>query len=77
VLVVSGLLDIGTTSGIALTLDPPLDADTTLWFTVHIDLDGNGEFDGVEPIGILGGGDLAETSILVTLPVTEEEETDS
>jgi hypothetical protein len=77
VLVVSGLLDIGTTSGIALTLDPPLDADTTLWFTVHIDLDGNGEFDGVEPIGILEGGDLAETSILVTLPVPEEEETDS
>lgn len=77
VLVVSGLLEIGTTSGITLTLDPPLDADTTLWFTVYIDLDGNGEFDGVEPIGILEGGDLAETSILVTLPVPEEEETGS
>jgi len=74
VLVVSGLIEIGTTSGITLTLDPPLDVDTTLWFTVFVDLDGNGEFDQVEPIGILEGGGPAETSILVTLPVPEEEE---
>jgi len=77
VLVVSRLLEIGTTSGITLTLDPPLDVDTALWFTVHIDLDGNGAFDGVEPIGILEGGGIAETSILVTLPIPEDEETDS
>jgi len=74
VLAVSELIEIGTTSGLTLTLDPPLDADTTLWFTVYVDLDGNGIFDDVEPMGILEGGGPAETSILVTLPVPEEEE---
>ena len=73
ILVVSSLLDLGTTD-VTLTLDPPLEADTTFWLTVYIDFDGNGTFDDTDPVGIGGDGDPAETSILVTIPVPEEED---
>jgi hypothetical protein len=73
VLGVSDLLMIGT-NGITFGLDPPLAADATLWVIVHIDLDGNGRFDGGEPVGILEGGGAAEASFRVILPEEEEEE---
>ncbi|MBU1866760.1 MAG: hypothetical protein KKE89_10125 [Actinobacteria bacterium] len=71
VLAVSSLLALGSTD-VTLTLDPAIEADTTFWLTIFIDFNGDGEFDDSDPVGITGGGESAETSILVTLPVPEE-----
>jgi len=73
ILAISSLLELGTT-GITLTLDLPIEADTTLWLTVYIDFDGDGIYDDTDPVGISGDGTTAETSIRVTLPVPEEED---
>jgi len=70
---VSLLLDIGT-NDVLITLDPALEADTRVWLIVHIDLDGDGEFDETDPIGILEAGGEARISIRLTLPEPEEEE---
>ena len=73
ILVVGALLELGTTD-VTLTLDSPIEDDTTFWMTVHIDFDGGGTLDDTDPIGISGDGENAEKSILVTLLLPEEEE---
>jgi len=72
VLAVSDILELGTTD-LTLTLETPLTADATLWVTVHIDFNGDGVFDESDPIGVRSNGRLAEQSILVTLPVPEDD----
>ncbi|MCB2223847.1 MAG: hypothetical protein KQH83_06685 [Actinobacteria bacterium] len=72
VVAVSSPLAIGTTD-VVFTLEEPITGDTTFWLTVHIDFDGAGEFDDGDPVGILGEGGEAQTSILLTLPVPEDD----
>ena len=76
VVAVSDLLALGT-ADVVFLLDPALTEDTTFWVEVRIDLDGNGELDENDPLGITAADDVARTSFLVTLPVPEDEGTDS
>lgn len=70
-LAVSRLLEIGSNE-VTFAIDPAVTEDTTLWVTVFIDLDGNGEYDGDEPQGVLEAGGPAEASLDVTFPEEED-----
>jgi hypothetical protein len=76
VVAVSDLLELGT-SDVVFPFDPALTEDATFWVEVRIDFDGNGELDEDDPLGITAADDPAQTSFLVTLPVPDDEGTDS
>ncbi len=69
---VSELIRAGTSTDVVITLDAPLEGDTTLYPMVHIDTNGNGiyEFGSVEGVdgpGVTAAGDVAVVGGAVTL----------
>ncbi|MBN2113144.1 MAG: hypothetical protein JW785_03350 [Acidimicrobiia bacterium] len=72
VLLVSGLLPAGTSTGIDFALDPALDADAAFWVRLRIDFDGGGELDDDDPIAMTEGGRRAQASFAFTFVEDED-----
>jgi hypothetical protein len=72
VVAISGLLAAGTTSDLALTLDPPLRTTQLVYAVVYVDRNENGLFDPgdrADEIGVRGDGSPATASPVVTVVV--------
>ncbi len=68
----SELLSPGESTDVAITLDSPLDGDTSLYPMAHIDTNSNGVYefgsvDGVDGPGLTADGDVAVVSAAVTV----------
>jgi Cu/Zn superoxide dismutase len=69
----SDLLPAGESTDVTVTLDEPLTASGTLWPMVHIDANGNGEYEFFPPDetidvpGVTEGGDVAVISVEITV----------
>jgi plastocyanin len=69
---VSGLLPAGVSSDVAITLDEPLDGDSTLFPMIHIDTNSNGVYEfgqveGADGPGVTADGAVAVVGALVTV----------